>query len=291
MLIMKLALGTAQFGLPYGVANQRGQVSLAEAAAILQHARAAGIDTLDTAMAYGASEEVLGQIGIQGWRVITKLHLTPGVCIDDPMWIEQAVHASLDRLGVTSVYGLLLHRPEQLLGDQGEALYENLQRLKSDGVIKKVGISVYSPNELDKLMSRYNIDLVQAPFSIMDRRLITSGWMDRLVSAGVEIHARSVFLQGLLLMEPEKRPGKFARWQPLWAQWQDWLHNNRITSLQACLGFALSHSAIGRVIVGVDSQDQLKEILSALYGAVPLPPAELCSEDIDLINPSRWSRL
>ena len=116
----RLALGTAQFGLPYGIANQAGQVSRKDVSAMLQLAASNGIDTLDTAIAYGESEKSLGQAGTQGFRVVTKLPALPDDCPQVIPWVSEQVDASFTRLGVSSVYGLLLHRPEQLLRQIGE---------------------------------------------------------------------------------------------------------------------------------------------------------------------------
>lgn len=288
---MKLALGTVQFGLDYGIANQRGQVSQDEARSILDHAKAHGIGTLDTAINYGNSEQRLGEIGVMGWQVISKLPALPDQCQDVETWVRSEVQASLERLRITSLRGLLLHRPEQLLGKHGEKIYQALLTLKQQGLVEKTGVSIYDPAELDPLAQRFQLDIVQAPFNILDRRLITSGWLDRLAQMNIELHTRSLFLQGLLLMPAAKRPGKFNRWQPIWQRWEQWLAETGLTPLQACLRDVLAQTGIARVIVGVDSLVQLKEILLAAEGAPPELPEALHSNDLDLIDPVRWGNL
>lgn len=287
-LTKRLALGTVQFGLPYGIANQAGQVTRDEASAILGHARAMGVDTLDTAIAYGKSEQRLGDIGIGLWQVISKLSAVEEPCTDVAAWVQESVLGSLDRLRIPKLHGLLLHRPQQLLDAQGDALYRALVAIKDQGKVGKIGISIYDPRELDALCPHYHFDVVQAPFNILDRRLATSGWLERLHQAGTEIHIRSVFLQGLLLMEAANRPATFNRWRPLWQQWHSWLDDQLLTPLQACLGFALAQPQIARVVVGVDSLTQLKEVFANLESRSVEPPTALVSEDVDLINPSRW---
>lgn len=288
----RLALGTAQFGLPYGISNRQGQVTPDGVRAILRYAEASGLDTLDTAIAYGNSEQRLGEAGVFQWQVVSKLPAIPDGCPDVAAWVGALVSASLQRLQVRQLRGLLLHRPEQLLGAQGEALYSVLTQLKNDGRVQKIGVSIYAPEELDALCARFSLDIVQAPFNLFDRRLIDTGWLSRLSRQGIEVHARSVFLQGLLLMQAATRPEKFNRWQPLWNRWQQWLADTRLTPLQACLRDALAQPEIARVIVGVESEAQLKEILLAAEGDIPMVPAELyrCN-DLDLINPSRWGTL
>lgn len=213
---MRIALGTVQFGLPYGIANQTGQVARSEAKAMLQLAAANSIDTLDTAIAYGESETRLGEAGVQSFNVVTKLPAIPASCHDVNGWVREQVGLSLCRLDLTRVYGLLLHRSDDLLGNNGAMLWHALEELRDVDLVQKIGVSVYAPSEIEAVTSLYKVDLVQAPFNIVDRRLSTSGWLDRLKSKGVEVHTRSAFLQGLLLMSRTAIPPKFSSWNPLW---------------------------------------------------------------------------
>jgi aryl-alcohol dehydrogenase-like predicted oxidoreductase len=141
------------------------------------------------------------------------------------------------------------------------------------------------------LPARIKLDLVQAPFNVLDRRLEFSGWLTRLAQENVEIHVRSIFLQGLLLMNNETRPAMFAKWTPTWARWQDWLDEQQVAPLRACLGFALSVPHVDRVVVGIDSVAHLREILDCMTVPVVSPPPGLMNGDPDLINPSRWNGL
>lgn len=284
----RLALGTVQFGQNYGIANQDGQVSFAETHAIIKLARASGINTLDTAIAYGDSEQRLGEIGIRDWQVVSKLPAIPEHCNNIFQCVADAVDESLQRLKAKRLYGLLLHQPQQLMEKNGEHLYRALHQIKHEGLVQKIGVSIYDPLELESICERFQLDLVQAPFNIIDRRLIDSGWLFRLADQGIELHVRSVFLQGLLLMPQHLRPTKFERWAPLWSKWDRWLNQTGITSLQACLGYVLAFKEIGRVIVGVESIEQLKGIFEATVGPAPIVPSDLAVSDLDLINPANW---
>ena len=139
---MKLALGTAQFGLPYGIANQSGQVSREEVKEILTIARLNYIDTLDTAITYGESEACLGEVGLDGFKVITKLPAFPENIQNINSWVNNQMQASLKRLNTSSLYATLLHRPEQLLTSKGDALWRSLEKLKEDGFIDNTTISL-----------------------------------------------------------------------------------------------------------------------------------------------------
>jgi aryl-alcohol dehydrogenase-like predicted oxidoreductase len=289
--IGRLALGTVQFGLPYGVANQSGQVSLEEVGLILDVARQSGVRTLDTATAYGESEKVLGQQDLRGFAVITKLPEVPGDCVDVRGWVESQLHSSLVRLGLSAVDGLLLHRPAQLLGVNGPALFGALQSLREQGVVRRIGVSIYGPQELDTLCQHYHFDLIQAPFNVFDRRLAQSGWLERLRREGTDLHVRSVFMQGLLLMRSEERPPKFGRWESLWSLWDRWLAQSGQSPLQASLRHALAVPQIERIVVGVDSLVQWQDILQAVAGSGPPVPPGLECADVELLNPSLWNEL
>lgn len=286
----RLGLGTVQFGLDYGIANHEGQVSVEEAGRIVEFARQSGMVTIDTAIGYGESEVCLGNVGTQGFNVVTKLPEVPDGCSDVGEWVRGQIKDSLVRLGLDSVYGLLLHRPQQLLGPYGKSLYHVLQGAKEMLGVKKIGVSIYSPDELDALWDTLPLDLVQVPFSILDRRLHTSGWLNRLKDSGVEIHSRSTFLQGLLLMPQAKIPRKFAPWGNLLNAWHIWLAEQRVSALEGCLLFSLSYPGIDRVIVGVNNIGHLQQIIRAVEGSIEFFPDLICSDEA-LINPANWPRL
>ncbi|MBT3235630.1 MAG: aldo/keto reductase [Bdellovibrionales bacterium] len=288
---MKLALGTAQLGLPYGITNKNGQVSRDNAREILNLARKNMMDTLDTAISYGESETCLGQVGVNSFKVVTKLPAIPEEIKDIALWVRTEVQGSLKRLNLSSIYGLLLHSPQQLCGPKGEDLAKSLEYLKSEGIVKKIGASIYAPSELDSIMSVFNADLIQAPFSLVDRRLFTSGWMHKLHACGVELHIRSVFLQGLLLMSREDIPKKFNAWARLWDRWHEWLRDNDIPADQACISFVQEFSQVDKVVTGVENAQQLNQLTqSAKYPKKAVWPDLSCLDEY-LINPSNWNLL
>jgi len=285
---MRLALGTVQFGVNYGIANAAGQVAAVEVVRILALAQHRGISTLDTAINYGQSEDVLGECGIAGWQVVTKLPALPEAAVDVASWVDTQMRQSLARLQVASVHAVLLHRPQDLFGKHGDALLKALESIKLQGLAVKTGISVYSPEELERFYALQHFDMVQAPFSILDQRLLNSGWLAKLNGMGVEVHTRSAFLEGLLLMKPAQRPAKFGRWQAVWQCWDDWLAAHGITPLQACVRYPLSLPAISKVLIGVDSAMHLQQIANAVMGTLPPPPDWPMPLDLELLLPSLW---
>ena len=286
----KIALGTAQFGLPYGISNVNGQVERTEIDQILKQARTAGITMLDTAIAYGNSEENIGATDSEGFEVVTKLPPLTGAETSISQWVRSQIENSLTKLKRNSVYGLLLHNPADLLGDYGDELYASLALLKEEGLVKKIGFSIYTPTELDSLIPTYMPEIVQAPLNVFDRLLETSGWLSRLSKMNVEVHVRSVFLQGLLIQKPNERPANFEKWNQEFAKFDSWTESRQVRPLAACLGHVLSYTEISKVLVGVTSTNELAEIIAATTGESQRAPDNLRSSDLELIQPINWNK-
>ena len=287
---MKLAIGTAQFGLDYGIANDHGKVSQKEIKKILDLARSSNISLLDTAMDYGDSEFSIGEAGSEDFDIVSKIGDIPVNEKNTKDFIYNKLKNTLDCLGIKSLYGLLLHRPENLLNKNGIAIYETLSEFKEMGLVKKIGISIYEPDDLNKIIPNFELDIVQSPIYIFDRRLINSFWADELKKKGMEIHARSIFLQGLLLIDPTKRPAYFKKWNKLFKEYDEWLYEKKVSNFELCIRYVLSQDSIDKVIIGIDSREQLKEIID-LYSSKSeklTVPNELFSNDKSLINPSCW---
>ncbi len=286
----RLALGTVQFGMQYGVANRSGQVSENQAKSMLGLALKNKIDMLDTAITYGDSESCLGKVGTKGFSLVTKLPQIPNSCHNLKEWVYQQVNTSLSRMGVKKIYGLLLHRSVDLTGSYKGQLFRSLCDLKNDGIVEKIGLSIYSPVELDTLVPHYDFDLIQAPLNLVDRRILTTSWLSRLKDEGIEVHTRSTFLQGLLLLDQAEIPKKFMTWSALWREWDFWLKIHDISALEACLAFTLQCQDVDRVLVGADGLGHLVEILNASKSSLTSFPNISC-DDERLINPAGWINL
>lgn len=285
---MKLAIGTVQFGLDYGISNAAGRTPGDEAGRIFDRARLAGIDTLDTAAAYGDSEQVLGRIGVDGWQVVSKVPPLPEEGGNGKEWVLRHVRQSLDRLRIDRLDGLLLHRASDLLAAQGGNIAAGLQEARAEGLVGKVGYSIYSPQPLNELVRVMQPDMIQAPFNVLDQRLASSGWLARLTEAGVEVHVRSIFMQGLLLMGREKRPSAFDKWRELWQRWDAAVGGRSERALELCLGFAKTQPAISRIVVGLENQAHLEQLLQIWERAAPFAADGLACDDPQLVEPSNW---
>lgn len=286
---MKLAIGTAQFGFDYGISNRSGQVSRVEAEKILEMARALGINTLDTAADYGQSEQRLGDLGVRDFLLVTKLPGKRDLSQANRDWVSACVTESLKKLSAPSLHGLLLHCPEQLQAENLDEFLEAVEREKKHGRVSKFGVSVYEPIEIERVTALVNLDIVQAPLNIFDRRLLESGWIQKLYEKGVEIHVRSVFLQGLLLMNRHELPENFSPWRSLFEQWYLWLAQENLSPVEGCLA-AVDDFRVSRILIGVENAMQLRQIAKASQRTKLRELPQLSCEDRNLINPFNWGK-
>jgi len=291
----RLVLGAAQFGLDYGISNTAGRVRGVEVREILQAARVSGLTDIDTAQAYGTSERILGETGVAGWNVYTKLSEVPARVLADRQavreWVSSRLRESLDLVRSDSLAGLMLHHPDQLTSPGGAALYEALVEQRERGLVNRIGISIYGPKDLEDVPASMAFDFVQGPLNVLDMRLARSGWLSRLAEARCTFFARSVFLQGLLLMPASRRPKKFDRWAALWQAWDAYLRDAGLTAVQACLRHVARVPNVGKIIVGLTSVAELEQAIESLDGDLPPLPESLVLEDDRLLEPTNWPSL
>ena len=217
----KIILGTVQFGLDYGVSNKKGIPSNKELKEIFSLAENNGIFLLDTASGYGNAEKRIGDISNGNFKIITKISN-----IDNAQSIENQIKKSLFNLKSDFIYGCLFHNTNELLHNL--FLWEELNKLKKLGLIKKIGVSLYHPKNLENLLSLKIIpDIIQIPFNIIDRRF--EPYFERLNKLNIEIHVRSIFLQGLLINFELMNNNKFSKWDSLWDQYKSWLKSQEIS--------------------------------------------------------------
>jgi aryl-alcohol dehydrogenase-like predicted oxidoreductase len=291
---VRIGLGTAQFGLDYGVSNPAGRTLPDEVARILDAARRAGIEVLDTAPAYGESEAVLGRLAAdEPFRVVTKTPVLEGLTgAEAAAAVRESLARSLGRLARPAVWALLVHHGRDLDASRGRAVADELARAKDEGLAAKVGLSVYDADELDRAMDFLHPDVVQLPLSLFDQRLLASGHLGALARAGIDVHARSVFLQGLLLMDPDadELPAPLRGLKDRLREYRATLAAAGLGPLAGALAFVLGLPEVDLAICGVNDAAQLGEILEAA-AAAPIPgPGAFAVGDPALIDPSRWGR-
>lgn len=287
-LVSRICLGTAQFGMEYGIANDRGRVPAAEVVRILDLAAGSGVDSIDTAVAYGESEATLGSADLSAFRVITKLLPIPADEPDLVAWVADQTRASCGRLGLDRLHGLMLHAVDDLRGPRGSELSVALRATREAGLTDGIGVSIYAPSQLEGI-DLEELDLVQAPLNVFDRRLIDSGALSALNDAGVEVYARSALLQGVLVMDPGALPPRLAGLRAPVLRFQEWAAEREVSPVAAALGHLFAIDAVHRVVLGVDGLDHLRGALQAEAENAGMTPPELAVDDLDLIDPRRWS--
>lgn len=252
-LTERLALGTAQFGLAYGLNNQAGQPSAAAVAEVLAAAQAAGLTLLDTAAAYGNSEARLGElVGDNAtFELITKLPAGP------PAQVAQHLAESLGRLRRKELYGVMFHAFKPLQDEPAA-----WQASRAAGQVQRIGVSLYHPHEAEWLLAQgWDVDLVQVPYNVFDQRF--AAVLPRLAARGVEVHVRSAFLQGLLLREPTTLPAFFRPLAPKLTRLRALAAEAGVPLPAALLLFAAYAPGVARAVIGVDSVANLHENLAA----------------------------
>ena len=283
----RIVLGGAQLGLPYGILNGGETLSREEVARILDTAFGHGIDSIDTAIAYGQSESIIGETAQNRFKVISKLPPIPSSVSNVSEWVHTQVDASLSRLKCTSLDALLLHRPQDLTGIHGAELYDAISSLKIEKIIHRFGVSIYTPDELNSILGTFDIDVVQAPLNVFDRRIL--GVIDQLTARNIEVHVRSVFLQGVLIAKPENRPQRFQPWSEHFARFDEWVLSSGVSAMACCLGFALQQSGVAKLVIGATSSESLAEIMTSIPNMHLEVPAHLQSSIEQLIDPRVWS--
>ena len=283
---MRIALGSVQFGLDYGVSNPHGRTRLEEVAAILEFARGHGIDTLDTAAAYGEAEAVLAKLEVQrlGFRVISKtLRLSHGL----PAVMARA-EQSVAQLGAP-LEGLLVHSAADLALPEGPALWDALRGMKAAGLVRKIGISAYASDPILELANGFRPDLMQVPVGLVDQRLQQNGVLAALSAMGVEIHARSLFHQGLIFANPAALPPKLATSRAAIEALQTRIAASGPEPLALALAFARSVPAIDMAVLGVTRADELRAIVEAANLPVPqIDFSQFAQNDALILDPTRW---
>lgn len=286
----RLGLGTVQWGMDYGLSNQDGRTPAGMVSAILSEARERGVNVLDTAALYGDAESVLGRNSLESFRVITKTprFATSTITQEHASELVEVFHRSLKRLSSESVYGLLAHHADDLLSPGGERLWRAMSRLKEEGLVEKIGASIYDGEKVDALLERFSPDIVQVPLSVLDQRMLLNGHLERLKSRGVEIHTRSAFLQGLLLLPPDRIPAYFDPIAPLLKRWHAAVAEQGFTETQAALTFVRDVPHVDTVLVGVENIAQFRACLADFEAAARFDASGLACADPMFVNPVKW---
>ena len=284
----EIILGSANFDQVYGV--KKNFIGKKEIKKLLNFAKKNKIKTIDTSPLYNKSEKIIGSLNKSRFGIISKIPKIPKNIKDRDIktWVKQCVIKSLKNLQLKKYECLLIHDANSLLKKNGNEIYKIIEEMKKDKIAQKIGISIYDFNTLGKILRKFKFDLIQAPLNIFDQRLIKKGWLKKLKEKKIEVHARSIFLQGTLLLKHNQLPKKLKRYKKIWKTWEIWLKKNELQPLEACLRFIFNHSKLDGVVVGSDNKNQLNQIIKLKKLKKNFSVSKLSIDNTKIIDPRKW---
>lgn len=282
----RLILGSASWASLYGKFNH-DTMTPGALANLLAQAESLGINEIDTAPTYGDAESLLGQTKSGEIHVYSKVSQFDWATSKESAL--KSVETTLKRTGVHQLEGIMFHSSKSLIDSPGAAL-DFMNLLVESGRAKKWGVSVYTPNEVNIVMDLCNPDFIQAPISVADRRLEKSGLLGELRKRNIDVHARSIFLQGFLLQDPNSMPEKLSKFAAWLSKFEEISKNQGLTKLQMALLFIIGEPSYSRAVVGVNSVDNLLEVAAAATENTPIPDFNELPEIIDekILDPRAW---
>lgn len=288
---MKLGIGTVQFGLPYGIANAGAICTDNELNSILMLAHSNHLKIIDTAPGYGNAERRLGKSGLtSNFNIVSKIeHLED----DDEAAMKrqgiELIERSIVELCVQRLYGVICHDPKALVTEDGFKTLAVLEHIKAKNMCKKIGVSIYEVEDVSRIIRQGGIDLVQLPLNLFDQRFLTSGALAVLKANGIEIHIRSAFLQGLLLMPLDKVKIKKPEAYQAMLRLHQFSDDVNLTPLELSMHFIQSIAEVDHIIVGATNTRQLQEIITAMETDIAsLDYGHLSVNELAIIDPRKW---
>ena len=284
----KIILGSANFDQIYGI--KKNFIKKSEIKKLFDLALKNKIKTIDTSPLYNKSEKIIGLLNNNRFKIISKIPKPPKNIKRENIkkWLKQKVMISLKNLRIKKFECLLLHNANSLLYKNGDEIYKGIRNMKINGFTSKIGVSIYDFNVLDKILKKFKFNLIQAPFNILDQRLVEKGWLKKLKKRKIEVHARSIFLQGILLLKHNQLPKKLIKLSKKLMVWENWLKKNKFSSLQVCLSFVLNQRQLDGIVVGYNNINQLNQILKLKQIKNNFSLPNLNIKDKKLIDPRKW---
>ena len=284
----KIILGSANFDQIYGI--KKNFIKKSEIKKLFNLALKNKIKTIDTSPLYNKSEKIIGLLNNNRFKIISKIPKPPKNIKRENIkkWLKQKVMISLKNLKIKKFECLLLHNANSLLCKNGDEIYKGIRNMKINGLTSKIGVSIYDFNVLDKILKKFKFNLIQAPFNILDQRLVEKGWLKKLKKRKIEVHARSIFLQGILLLKHNQLPKKLIKLSKKLVMWENWLKKNKFSSLQVCLSFVLNQRQLDGIVVGYNNTNQLNQILKLKQIKNNFSLPNLNIKDKKLIDPREW---
>ena len=277
----RIVIGSANFTQKYGADSTK--ISSYEIKKILNFAKKNNIYNIDTAEAYLKDKKIFKKIN-KKFKFSSKIILNSKWTSIE--FCQKKLEEHFNNLNAKKIQTLLIHNVEILFTKNRVKIFKNLEELKKKKYFKKIGISIYDIHNLNFLISNFDLDVVQCPYNILDKRILTSGWFEKLNNQGIETHIRSIFLQGLLVNKLVYKKKYFKKWQKKIYKWFKWLEVNNISPIDYCLSDLLYYD-FDKIIIGINNFDSLKEIIN--FKKININRMKnLKISDNRLIDPRKW---
>ena len=290
MAIKKICIGSANFGMKYGL-NNKIPLSNKEIIEIFKFLKKEKKIYIDTAANYKNSESIIGKNFSRKFKIITKIKKIPKEIKDVDLWLKNEIKVSCKKLKVKKIYGLLIHDTKDLKNKTiAKKIYRTFDNLKKSKIVDKVGLSIYDPNELDLHLKDYNFEIIQAPLNVFDRRIVNSGWLDKINKMGIEFFARSIFLQGLLIKDINKLDKFFLPYLKKFKKFELWTKKLNISKIEACIRFVNSFKEVDKVIIGVNSKAQFLENYKLIKKPKIDVPTSIQIHSGKILDPRLWKK-
>ena len=291
MTINKICIGSANFGMEYGL-DKKSPLLKKDIKEIFEFLKKENTIYIDTAANYKNSEIIIGKYSTKKFKIITKIKKIPKGVNDLEKWLKNEIYTSCKKLRVNKIYGLLVHDTQDLKNKKKDKkIYKTFDILKKSKIIEKIGLSIYNPNELDLYLKNYNFEIVQAPLNIFDRRIINSGWLKKIKEKGIEFFARSIFLQGLLIKDINKIDKFFSPYKKKFEKFEIWTQKLNISKVEACIRFVNSYREVDKVIVGINNKMHFFENYKFLKKDKLIVPNSLEIKSGKILNPKLWKKV
>lgn len=287
MIKNKIVIGSANLNTKYGL--KKNKINVNEFKRLINFAKLKGINLIDTSPNYSNSEKIIGALN-KKLKIITKIPKIPVHLKNNKIkiWIRQQIKNSLNNLRTTNLHGILVQNAEVLISKNSELIFETLEDLKKEKRINKIGVSIYNFTTLKKIMNKYKVDFIQVPFNIFDQRLVEKNLINKIKKHGIELHVRSIFLQGLLTDGKTKLPHKMFKLEKNLNIWKNWTIKNNISPVNACLDFVSSFKSIDKFVIGFNGINDFKEIINHKKSKLNFKDLKFKIKQ-NIVDPRNWA--
>tara|TARA_Y200000002_G_C22675177_1_gene661733 strand:- start:286 stop:1140 length:855 start_codon:yes stop_codon:yes gene_type:complete len=283
--VSKIILGTANLNQKYGFLKK--SIRFSEFKKIINNSRK-GVKYIDTSSNYTRAHKLLGKLDLKKIKIISKISIPIRPKINPKLWISKSIEKITSDLKVKNIYCILIHNPNILLKDEYKKYLTYLNTFKKRGIIKKIGFSVYGIKETNILLKKYKVDILQVPMNLINQSFCNKDFLKKTKKRKIEIHARSIFLQGILLSSNLQNIRYFKKWKNFWLKYYSWVDRNKITQLIACLSFIKSVKNVSGYVLGIENETQLDKILNCRTKKNLKFDKFLFQKNKKLIDPSKW---